>query len=44
MHADDREEAIALHEKIDGAVVSGDVGALKEATGALRELLFFVEG
>ena len=44
MHAEDREEAIDLHEKIDVALASGDAAALKEATGALKELLFFVEG
>lgn len=44
MHADDREEAIDLHERIDAAVVSGDNAELADAIGALRELLFFVEG
>jgi len=44
MHAEDREEAIDLHEKIDVAQSSGDAAALKEATSALKELLFFVEG
>jgi len=44
MHVDDREEAIDLHEKIDTALASGDAAALGEATGALKELLFFVEG
>jgi molecular chaperone DnaK len=44
MHAEDREEAIDLHEKIDTAMASGDAAALQEATGALKELLFFVEG
>ncbi len=44
MHAEDREEAIDLHEKIDTARASGDVAALKEAAGALKEFLFFVEG
>ena len=44
MHAEDREEAIDLHEKIDMATASGDRAALQEATGALKELLFFVEG
>src|SRR5438034_7131904 len=37
MHAEDREEAIDLHEKIDTAAASGDVAALKEASGALKE-------
>jgi hypothetical protein len=44
MHAEDREEAIDLHEKIDTALSSGDAAALREAADALRELLFFVEG
>jgi len=44
MHAEDREEAIGLHEKIDAAMASGDAAALQEAAGALKELLFFVEG
>ena len=44
MHAEDREEAIDLHEKIDKAMASRDAAALKEAAGALKELLFFVEG
>jgi molecular chaperone DnaK (HSP70) len=44
MHAEDREEAIDLHEKIDTAIASGDQAALKEASAALKELLFFVEG
>jgi molecular chaperone DnaK (HSP70) len=44
MHAEDREEAIDLHEKIDVALASGDAAALREAIGALKELLFFVEG
>jgi molecular chaperone DnaK (HSP70) len=44
MHAEDREEAIDLHEKIDTAMASGDAAALQEATAALKELLFFIEG
>ena len=44
MHAEDREEAIDLHEKIGTAIESGDAGALAEAARALRELLFFMEG
>ena len=44
MHDDDREEAINLNEKIESALESGDSKALQEATGELRELLFFVEG
>ena len=44
MHPEDREEAISLHERIDAATASGDAAELKEAIGALKELLFFVEG
>jgi len=44
MHADDREEAIDLHEKIETAIAAGDPAALEEASKALKELLFFVEG
>ena len=44
MHDEDREEAIGLHETIEAALVSGDSAALEEATRALKELLFFVEG
>ena len=44
MHADDREEAIDLHEKIEIAIDSGDGTALAQASTALRELLFFMEG
>jgi molecular chaperone DnaK (HSP70) len=43
MHAEDREEAIDLHEKIGAALESGDSAALGEASRALKELLFFVE-
>jgi len=44
MHAEDREEAIDLHEKIGIAMDTGDEAALAEATRALREMLFFMEG
>jgi molecular chaperone DnaK len=44
MHAEDREEAIDLHEKIGNAIQSGDAAALVEASRELRELLFFMEG
>jgi molecular chaperone DnaK len=44
MHADDREEAINLHEKIEAAAEGGDAQALSEALGELKELLFFIEG
>jgi molecular chaperone DnaK len=44
MHSEDREEAIDLHEKIGEAIEIGDGAALAEASRALRELLFFMEG
>jgi len=44
MHAEDREEAIDLHEKIGIAIEAGDAAALAEASRSLRELLFFMEG
>ncbi len=44
MHADDREEAIGLHEKIAAAIESGDGSALTDASRTLREMLFFMEG
>jgi molecular chaperone DnaK len=44
MHQDDREEAIDLHERIEGAIEAGDPAALAEASRALKELLFFMEG
>ena len=44
MHADDREEAIDLHEKIEQAIDGNDEAALVEASRALKELLFFMEG
>lgn len=44
MHAEDREEAIDLHEKIEIAIDSGDEAALAQASKALREMLFFMEG
>jgi molecular chaperone DnaK (HSP70) len=44
MHAEDREEAIGLHEAIQAAIQSGDTTALDEASRALKELLFFSEG
>jgi molecular chaperone DnaK len=44
MHAEDREEAIELHERIEAAIESRDDGALRQASDALKELLFFVEG
>ena len=33
-----------LNEQIEAALSSGDTGALEQASAALRELLFFVEG
>jgi len=44
MHAEDREDAIGLHERIAAAIESGDASALAEASQALREMLFFMEG
>jgi molecular chaperone DnaK (HSP70) len=44
MHAEDREEAFDLHEKIGTAIGCGDAAALAEASRALREMLFFMEG
>jgi molecular chaperone DnaK len=44
MHPEDREEAIALHERIQAALAAHDTEELKKATAELRELLFFVEG
>jgi DNA-binding FadR family transcriptional regulator len=44
MHADDREDAIGLHEKIGAAIEAGDASALAEASRAIREMLFFMEG
>jgi molecular chaperone DnaK (HSP70) len=44
MHQDDREEAIDLHERIGSAIEAGDAAALTEASRALKELLFFMEG
>ncbi len=44
MHAEDREEAINMHERIGAAIESGNAAALGEALRALRELLFFMEG
>ena len=44
IHADDREEAIDLLEKLEAAIAAGDSKVLEEASGQLKELLFFVEG
>jgi molecular chaperone DnaK len=44
MHAEDKEEAIALTEAIEMAVTRRDAHALVEALKSLKELLFFVEG
>jgi len=44
MHADDREEAVELHDRIAAAMEAGDRDALREASRSLGELLFFVEG
>jgi hypothetical protein len=44
IHDDDREEAIELNERIQSALDKQDVDELVEAIGALKELLYFVEG
>ena len=44
MHPDDREAAIELHEQIDAALDTDNASELEEASRALEELLFFVEG
>ena len=44
MHAEDREEAINIHEKIGAAMESGDAAALAQASRGLKEMLFFMEG
>ncbi len=44
MHAEDREEAIDIHEKIGAAMERGDAPALTQASRKLREMLFFMEG
>jgi len=44
MHAEDKEEAVALHATIESAVARHDSRALGGAVKSLRELLFFVEG
>jgi molecular chaperone DnaK (HSP70) len=44
MHADDREEAIELHEKIETAIAARDTSATADAVRSLEELLFFIEG
>jgi molecular chaperone DnaK len=44
MHADDREEAIELHEKIETSIAARDADAVADAVRSLEELLFFIEG
>jgi molecular chaperone DnaK (HSP70) len=44
MHADDREEAIELHERIEAALAARDANAAENAGRSLEELLFFIEG
>lgn len=43
MNAEDQEEAIALHEQIEGALNTADWRRLREATAELADLLFYVE-
>ena len=44
MHADDKEEAIDLHEQIQIAIETGNAESLRSASKTLQELLFFTEG
>ncbi len=44
MHSDDQEEALGLIEDVDMAIADKDPQRLEEATKALSEFLFFVEG
>jgi len=44
MHAEDREAAIELHEKIETAIDAGSGIQLQAASQAFEELMFFVEG
>jgi molecular chaperone DnaK len=44
MHEEDKDEAIDLHERLATALAAQDAQALAEASAALKELLFFVEG
>jgi molecular chaperone DnaK len=44
VHDEDKEEIIDLHEKIQEAIDTADRAALSDTVGALRELLFFIEG
>jgi molecular chaperone DnaK len=43
MTAEDREEAIDLHEQIEAALQSGSASSLQEAMTTLADLLFYVE-
>lgn len=44
IHADDKEEVIDLHERIQEAIVASEHETLCAAISELKELLFFVEG
>jgi molecular chaperone DnaK (HSP70) len=44
IHAEDKEEIIDLHEKIQEAIDISDRQALSSNVHALQELLFFIEG
>jgi hypothetical protein len=44
MHAEDQEEVIDLHEKIESAIASREVEEVTGACEELKELLFFVGG
>ena len=43
MTAEDREEAIALHEQVDAAMNAQDWVQLRQASAELADLLFYVE-
>ena len=43
MTAEDREEAIALHEQLEAAMGAQDWDQLREASTDLADLLFYVE-
>jgi len=43
MTAEDREEAIALHERLEAAMKAQEWGRLREASAELADLLFYVE-
>ena len=44
MHDEDKEEAVDIHKRIESAIEARDEQALNDASQALKELLFFIEG